>query len=75
MHSKRYRWQTRWVLDRAASRATHVDGLIVSFAPDGCARAINAAAIGAELAPRHGHNVDAMLRRLVREAASLYRAQ
>ena len=75
MTSKHYRWQTRWHIDLAAGRATHDSGLIVSFTaasgPDG--QAENADATLALLAVKNGpHNAPTMLRRLLKEAATLY---
>ena len=77
MPSRHHRWQTRWRVDPATHQAQHDSGLVVFFdcppragAPPG--RPVNAAEVASELAVVHGHNVPAMLARLLREAQRIY---
>lgn len=78
MTSKHYRWQRRWRVDLVERTATHESGFVVAFAPGraGEALPVNAEAIAAALAPKHGpHNVPAMLARLEREACQAFAEQ
>lgn len=70
MTSRRYKWQTRWVIDTASRIATHADGLQVNTATW---QALNGDAYVQAMTPKNGgHNATLMLRRLMWEARELY---
>lgn len=68
--SPRYKWQTRWTIDKSAGTATHETGLMVQMM-GGQPRANNAAQVQQVLAVKHGHNAATMIARMLREAAAL----
>ena len=70
MTSKKYGWQKRWQVDRAAGTAHHDTGLQVAAA-GGQVRANNAQQVQTVLAEKHGHNAPEMVQRLLKEARIL----
>ena len=74
MKSRHHGWQRRWTTDAAAGTLTHECGLIVRFTGQHDARglAANAAEIQAALAVKNGHNAEAMVARMLREAAEIH---
>lgn len=70
MTSKKYGWQKRWQVDRAAGTAQHETGLHVAAA-GGQVRANNAQQVQTVLAEKHGHNAPEMVQRLLKEARIL----
>lgn len=70
-HSRHYKWQTRWHIDRAVGIATHDTGAVVRIV-DGRPIAQDPANIIAGLAVKNGHNASAMLERMLREVARLW---
>ncbi len=70
MTSKKYGWQKRWQVDRAAGTAQHETGLQVAVA-GGQVLANNAQQVQTVLAEKHGHNAPEMVQRLLKEARIL----
>ncbi len=70
MTSKKYGWQKRWHVDRAAGTAHHDTGLQVAMA-GGQPHANNAMQVQTVLAEKHGHNAAEMVQRLLKEARIL----
>jgi len=67
-HSPRHKWQTRWKID--GQTVTHETGLTVKLI-DGLKITIDEDRVREDLAVQHGHNAQAMVNRLLREADQL----
>lgn len=69
-HSKRYKWQARWIVNSERTEAKHETGLIVRLTNEG--RSVhNAEQVRADLAVKNGHNAAAMVQRLTKEGCDL----
>lgn len=66
--SPRHKWQTRWKID--GQTVTHETGLTVSLV-DGLKITVDEDRVRKDLAVKHGHNAQAMVNRLLREADQL----
>lgn len=71
MTSKHYGWQKRWTVNHAAGSARHEHGLVVLQDMAGRRQVIGAETVAESLRPKHGHNADAMVQRLIKEAGIL----
>lgn len=73
MKSKHHGWQRRWAIDQAAGTYRHECGLQVRYIGhnDMQGAAINAREVTQALAVKNGHNAEAMVARMLREASEL----